>query len=209
MNHLTIIGFVGGNAEVIDLKQQDGSTVTTFSVATKEVRGTGEARKEYTTWHKVAVYGGLQKFAATIEKGDLVAASGPIYTRSFASKDGKVETYAVRANTLEMLKRKNARTSDAYDEAVVSSEPSFDPDAADAYPTNPLINSPRFDETEDRLDAVIPYEGANGQFQTMSPTPKALETLKAQDAPQPKKARTRKRAAKPAATSAEAEAIPS
>ena len=55
MNNLTIIGFVGGNAEVIDLKQQDGSTVTTFSVATKEVRGTGEARKEYTTWHKVAV----------------------------------------------------------------------------------------------------------------------------------------------------------
>jgi len=41
----------------------------------------------------------------------------------------------------------------------------------------------------------------------MSPTPKALETLKAQDALQPKKARTRKRAAKPVAT--EAEGIPS
>ena len=209
MNNLTIIGFVGGNAEVIDLKKQDGSTVTTFSVATKEVRGTGEARKEYTTWHKVAIYGGLQKFAATIERGDLVAVSGPIYTQSFASKNGKVETYAVRANTVDMLKRKNARTSDAPDEAVVSSEPSFDPDASDAYPTNPLINSPRFDDTEDRLDAVIPYEGANGQFQTMSPTPKALETLKAQDAPQPKKARTRKRTAKPAAAALEAEAISS
>jgi single stranded DNA-binding protein len=209
MNHLTIIGFVGGNAEVIDLKQQDGSTVTTFSVATKEVRGTGEARKEYTTWHKVAVYGALQKFAATIEKGDLVAVSGPIHTQTFASKNGKVETYALRANTVDMLKHKNARTSDAQDEAVVSSEPSFDPGAADAYPTNPLINSPRFDETEDRLDAVIPYEGTNGQFQTMSPTPKALETLKAQEAPQPKKARTRKRAAKQAAAAAEAEAISS
>ena len=212
MNNLTIIGFVGGNAEVIDLKQQDGSTVTTFSVATKEVRGTGKARKEYTTWHKVAVYGGLQKFAATIDKGDLVAASGPIYTQSFTGKNGKVETYAVRANILEMLKRKNARASDAPDEAAVASEPSFDPDAADAYPTNPLINSPRFDEAEDRLDSVIPYEGPNGQFQTMSPTPKALETLetlKAQEAPKPKKASTRKRAAKPAATAAEAEAIPS
>jgi len=209
MNNLTIIGFAGGNAEVIYLKKQDGSTVTTFSVATKDVRGTGEARKEYTTWHKVAVYGSLQKFAATIDKGDLVAVSGPIYTQSFTGKNGKVETYAVRANTVDMLKRKNARTSDAPDEAVVSSEPSFDPDASDAYPTNPLINSPRFDETEDRLDAVIPYEGANGQFQTMSPTPKAMETLKAQDAPQPKKARTRKRTAKPAAAAAEAEAISS
>ena len=66
MNNLTIIGFVGGNAEVIDLKKQDGSTVTTFSVATKEVRGAGEARKEYATWHKVAVYGGLQKFAGSL-----------------------------------------------------------------------------------------------------------------------------------------------
>ena len=85
---------------------------------TKEVRGTGEARKEYTTWHKVAVYGGLQKFAATIDKGDLVAVSGPIYSQSFAGKNGKVETYAVRANTLEMLKRKNASASDIEDEAV-------------------------------------------------------------------------------------------
>jgi single-stranded DNA-binding protein len=119
MNTLTIIGFVGGSAEVIDLKQQDGSTVTTFSVATKEVRGTGEARKEYTTWHKVTVYGGLQKFAATIKKGDLVAASGPIYAQSFAGKNGKVGTYAVRANNLEMLKRKNASASDDADEAVI------------------------------------------------------------------------------------------
>ena len=122
MNNLTIIGFVGGNAEVIDLKKQDGSTVTTFSVATKEVRGTGEARKEYTTWHKVAVYGGLQKFAATIEKGDLVAASGPIYTQSFAGKNGKVETYAVRASTMEMLKRKNASLSDAAELACAAVE---------------------------------------------------------------------------------------
>ena len=122
MNNLTIIGFVGGNAEVIDLKQQDGSTVTTFSVATKEVRGTGEARKEYTTWHKVAVYGGLQKFAATIKRGDLVAASGSIYAQSFAGKDGKMETYAVRANSMEMLKRKNASPSDAAEQACAAVE---------------------------------------------------------------------------------------
>ena len=124
MNNLTIIGFVGGNAEVIDLKQQDGSTVTTFSVATKEVRGAGEARKEYTTWHKVAVYGGLQKFAATIEKGDLVAVSGPIYAQSFAGKDGKVQTYAVRANAPEMLKPKNPSNSDAAHEAATEVEES-------------------------------------------------------------------------------------
>lgn len=89
---------------------------------TKEVRGTGEARKEYTTWHKVAVYGGLQKFAATIKKGDLVALSGPIYVQSFAGKDGKVETYAVRANTMEMLKRKNASLSDAAEQASAAVE---------------------------------------------------------------------------------------
>jgi single-stranded DNA-binding protein len=64
----------------------------------------------------------LQKFAATIEKGDLVAVSGPIYPQSFAGKSGKVETYAIRANTLEMLKRKNASTSDAQDEAAAEVE---------------------------------------------------------------------------------------
>ena len=118
MNNLTIIGFVGGNAEVNDLKQQDGSTVTTFSVATKEVRGTGETRKEYVTWHKVTVYGGLQRFASTIEKGDLVAVSGAIYSQTFQGKNGKVETYAVRANSVEMLKRKNATNTSAPVEAA-------------------------------------------------------------------------------------------
>ena len=111
-NNLTIIGFSGGDAQVIDLKKADGSTVTTFSAATNEVRGAGETHKEYTTWHKVTVYGGLQKFASTIERGDLVAVvSGPINTQSFEGKNGKVETYSVRANNLDVLKRKNARSS--------------------------------------------------------------------------------------------------
>ena len=48
----------------------------------------------------------------------LVAVSGPIYAQSFAGKKGKVETYAVRASTMEMLKRKNSSTSDVADEAV-------------------------------------------------------------------------------------------
>ncbi len=213
MNNLTIIGFVGGNAEVIDLKKQDGSTVTTFSVATKEVRGTGETRKEYVTWHKVTVYGGLQRFASTIEKGDLVSVSGPIFTQSFASKNGNVQTYAVRANSVEMLKRKTARTTEAPAEVAATTQASFDPDAPDAFPTNELINNSHRHDEEDRLDVVIPYEGPSGQFQTMSPTPKALEFLAAQAeakaAPKAKKTRTRKRAAKPAAAAvAETELTP-
>ena len=89
-------------------------------MATKEVRGSGETRKEYVTWHKVTVFGGLQKFASTIEKGDLVAVSGPINTQSFEGKNGKVETYSVRANSLDMLKRKNARSSDARSKQPLS-----------------------------------------------------------------------------------------
>ena len=52
----------------------------------------------------------------------LVAVSGPIYPQSFAGKSGKVETYAIRANNLEMLKRKNANASDVADEAVTEVE---------------------------------------------------------------------------------------
>ena len=214
MNNLTLIGFVGGNAEVIDLKRADETTVTTFSVATKEVRGSGETRKEYVTWHKVTVFGGLQ-FASTIEKGDLVAVSGPIYTQSFASKNGSVQTFSLRANDLQMLKRKNVRTAEAPAAVAAATPRSFDPDAPDAFPVNPLINSGRHEEEEVRLDAVIPYDGPNGQYQTMSPTPKALEILQAQAEAQaaPKVKKTRKRkSSKPVAAAetavAETEVVP-
>ena len=43
---------------------------------------------------------------------------GPINTQSFEGNNGKVETYSVRANSLDMLKRKNARSSDAPVEAA-------------------------------------------------------------------------------------------
>ena len=48
MNNLTIIGFSGGDAQVIDLKKADGSTVTTSAVATKEVCGRDESQTEST-----------------------------------------------------------------------------------------------------------------------------------------------------------------
>ena len=122
MNNLTIIGFVGGDAEVRDLKK-DGNTVTTFSVATKEVRGSGDDRKEYTTWHNVSVFGGLQRFASTILKGDQIAVQGPIVTSSYEGRDGgKVQTYYVRANILEMLKRKTASTNAPVEAPVEDTE---------------------------------------------------------------------------------------
>ena len=48
MNNLKIIGFAGGDAQVIDLKKQDGSTVMTSAVATKEVCSMDESQKEGT-----------------------------------------------------------------------------------------------------------------------------------------------------------------
>ena len=206
MNNLKIIGFVGGDAQVIDLKKADGSTVTTFSVATKEVRGSGETRKEYTTWHKITVFGDLQRFASTVDKADLVAVSGPLYTQSFAGKNGNVQTFSLRADIVEMLRRNSARTFTAPAQVAVPAPHSFDPDAPDAYPTNQLIDSPHFDEAEDRLDAVIPYEGPNSQFATMSPTPKARETIKALAAAKPKKTRTCKSVKRVAVI--EAEVVP-
>jgi single-stranded DNA-binding protein len=113
MNNPTIIGFVSGDAEVIDLNQQDGSTVVTFSVVSTIVRGASFFRKEYATCHHITVYGDLRYFASTIEKGDLVLVSDLTYTQSFTDTKGKVKNYAVRANNVEMLKRKNAYTPNA------------------------------------------------------------------------------------------------
>jgi hypothetical protein len=54
----------------------------------------------YASCHKVAVYSGLQKFAATIEKGDLVAMSGPIYGWPFAGKNERGRFRVRKYNSL-------------------------------------------------------------------------------------------------------------
>jgi single-strand DNA-binding protein len=83
LNQLTIIGFIGNNAETKPLP--NGSIVTKFSVATtKSWKDENEEGKSRTQWHSVVAYGqGFAQMAPRLVKGSLVFVQGELVTREY------------------------------------------------------------------------------------------------------------------------------
>src|SRR5262249_36535446 len=83
---LTIIGFTGQDAELH--YTQNGTPVTTLSVATKESwkndQGEWQSRTE---WHRVVAFGKLAEYAKTLPKGSHLLVQGPLRSRGY-DKDG-------------------------------------------------------------------------------------------------------------------------
>ena len=82
-NQLTIIGFIGRNAESRQLP--NGSTVTKFSVATTKSwkDDTGEWKNK-TQWHTVTAFGqGFAQMTPRLLKGTLVFVQGELSTRKY------------------------------------------------------------------------------------------------------------------------------
>lgn len=87
-NRVSLIGFLGKDAEVRTTKNQNSFTV--LSLATKRSwkdKGTGE-RQSQTTWHRCIVWGKLGEYAATLLKGAHVQVEGEIRTRDYTAKAG-------------------------------------------------------------------------------------------------------------------------
>ena len=105
MNNFTLIGIVGRDAEVAYFKPVAAAAVTTFWIATTNVRPSSGPHTDLTTWHKISAYGRLQQVAATIHKGDLVAVSGPIHTRATAAHDRQAQSHILHATAVEVLQR--------------------------------------------------------------------------------------------------------
>jgi single-strand DNA-binding protein len=83
LNQLTIIGFIGRNAESKSLP--NGKPVTKFSVATtrswKDDKGVW---KEKTQWHNVRAFGqGFAQIAPRLLKGTHVLVQGELSTREY------------------------------------------------------------------------------------------------------------------------------
>jgi single-strand DNA-binding protein len=83
LNQLTIIGFIGRNAESKSLP--NGTPVTKFSVATtrswKDDKGEW---KEKTQWHNVRAFGqGFAQIAPRLLKGTHVLVQGELSTREY------------------------------------------------------------------------------------------------------------------------------
>lgn len=82
LNQLTIIGFVGKNAEAKQLP--NGIPVTKFSVATKKSWKDHEEWKEKTQWHNVVAFGAaFAQLADRLSKGAHVFVQGELSTREY------------------------------------------------------------------------------------------------------------------------------
>lgn len=84
-NNVTLIGFLGNNAEV---RTSNERSFTTFQVATKSSykdKKTGEY-VSHTEWHRCVVFGPLSQFAGTLLKGAHVQVEGELRSREYTPK---------------------------------------------------------------------------------------------------------------------------
>ena len=86
LNRLTLIGFLGSDAEK---KDGNNGSFTVFSVATKtswKNKSTGEWESR-TEWHRCVASNKLAEFTATLKKGAHVHLEGELRSREY-DKDG-------------------------------------------------------------------------------------------------------------------------
>ena len=109
LNQLTIIGFTGSDADVH--YTQNGTLVTTLSVATKEswkdADGNWQSR---TDWHRVVSFSKLAEYSRTLPKGSYVMVQGAVRTREYERDGAKHRIVEVRAETIGKLDRTERRS---------------------------------------------------------------------------------------------------
>ena len=101
INSVTVQGFVGADAQPKNL--DGGKTILSFSVATSRFRCEGENRKQCTEWHHIAAWGKLASTIGNVAKGAHVKVEGELRSREYDGSNGKVQTYEIVANKIEVL----------------------------------------------------------------------------------------------------------
>ena len=105
LNKVFIIGKLGADPKITTTG--DGK-VANFSVATNDVTGPKEARKEVTDWHSITAWGNLAELAEKyLKKGSSIHLEGKLKTESW-EKDG-MKQYSVRivAESIQFLDSKS------------------------------------------------------------------------------------------------------
>jgi single-strand DNA-binding protein len=82
-NKVTLIGFLGGDAEV---RASDTRSFATLSLATKSSYRKDDKYVTHTEWHRCVVFGKLSEFASTLKKGAHVQLEGELRSREYVSK---------------------------------------------------------------------------------------------------------------------------
>jgi single-strand DNA-binding protein len=120
MNKVIIIGNVGRDA---NLKYTSGGIpVCDFSVAVGKITGSGDSRKEKTTWFKVTVWRDKAETAAQyIKKGMKICIEGEIAASAYISKDGNpTASLEITAYNYEFLSRAKSDGNDTESNSDVS-----------------------------------------------------------------------------------------
>ena len=111
VNRVTLIGHVGKNPETRAF--QDGTGVTSFSLATSEkYKDKSGNLSEQTEWHNISCFGKLSEIANKyVTKGSQVYIEGKIKTNKYTDKAG-VEKYAINivASSLQLLGSREAKS---------------------------------------------------------------------------------------------------
>lgn len=103
LNKVTLIGRVGNDPET--RHTADGTTVSTFSLATSETwKDKSGNKKETTEWHTVVAWRKLGEIVGEyVKKGTLLYIEGKLTTRKWEKDGQKHQRTEVVANTIKML----------------------------------------------------------------------------------------------------------
>jgi single-strand DNA-binding protein len=103
-NKVTLIGFLGSNAEV---RTSSNGSFTTLSLATKSSYKKDGNYISHTEWHRCVVFGKLSEFAQTLTKGAHVQVEGELRSREYDSKttDTKRRVWEIRVASILKLDR--------------------------------------------------------------------------------------------------------
>jgi single-strand DNA-binding protein len=124
LNRATLIGYLGGDAEIRTGKNDQ--KFTTLSIATKTSYKDKESGEyiSHTEWHRCIVFGKFGEFAATLKKGAHVQVEGEIRHTEYTPKKAKkpVRTDNIRVNSI--LKLNRAEKAAAEEQEVEQEIPS-------------------------------------------------------------------------------------
>src|SRR5437588_12822898 len=122
-NKVTLIGFLGSNAEA---RTANNSSFTTLSLATKSSYKKDGKYISHTEWHRCVVFGKLSEFAKTLTKGAHVQLEGELRSREYESKktDTKQRVWEIRVDSILKLDRaEKAAPEDQDHDEVAQEEP--------------------------------------------------------------------------------------
>ncbi len=147
VNRVTLIGNVGGDAEIRHL--ENGTQVGKFSVATSEnYMGKDGQWNTNTEWHNVVVWRNLAEKANNVKKGDMVYVEGKLSTRKWQDKDNNTRYNTdVVANYFRIItKRESMGMGGNANQSSAPANPQSNTNTPSAVQTNPVQSAPETDD---------------------------------------------------------------